>query len=73
MGLKRFATTLVDSGVSGCILPDLPLEEAGAWLDVADEAAVEPILLAAPTAPTSGFLGSVNVLGGLSTVSAYSA
>lgn len=73
MGLKRFAASLVDSGVSGCILPDLPLEEARAWLDVAEEAAVEPILLAAPTAPderlpricerSRGFVYGVGLLG----------
>ncbi|GIS99860.1 MAG: hypothetical protein CM1200mP26_15730 [Acidimicrobiales bacterium] len=51
MGLERFAESLMAAGVSGCILPDLPLEEAGPWLDVAAVAGVEPILLAAPTAP----------------------
>ena len=50
-GYKRFASTLAESGVSGCILPDLPLEEVGPWAEAADEAGVETVLLAAPTAP----------------------
>ncbi len=73
MGLERFAESLIVSGVSGCILPDLPLEEAGPWLEVAADAGVEPILLAAPTAPddrlpricerTRGFVYGVGLLG----------
>ena len=73
MGLERFAKSLIISGVSGCILPDLPLEEAGPWLEVAADAGVEPILLAAPTAPddrlsricerTRGFVYGVGLLG----------
>ena len=50
-GLKRFAASLQDSGVSGCILPDLPLEETGPWAQAADATGVETILLAAPTTP----------------------
>ena len=73
MGLERFAESLMAAGVSGCILPDLPLEEAGPWLDVAAVAGVEPILLAAPTAPderlpricerSRGFVYGVGLLG----------
>jgi len=51
MGYERFASSLADAGVSGCILPDLPLEEVGEWADCADAAGVETVLLAAPTAP----------------------
>ena len=51
MGYQRFAASLADAGVSGCILPDLPLEEVGEWAAAADGAGVETILLAAPTAP----------------------
>ena len=73
MGLKRFAETLAEAGVSGCILPDLPLEEADPWLEIAAAAGVESILLAAPTAPeerlpricerTRGFVYGVGLLG----------
>ena len=73
MGLERFASSLASAGVAGCILPDLPLEEAGPWLDVAAQVGVEPILLAAPTAPderlpricarTRGFVYGVGLLG----------
>src|SRR5437762_10089666 len=51
MGHERFASSLVDVGVAAAILPDLPLEESGPWCAVADEAGVETVLLAAPTAP----------------------
>ncbi|HBA94343.1 MAG TPA: tryptophan synthase subunit alpha [Acidimicrobiaceae bacterium] len=73
MGLERFANALLEAGVSGCILPDLPLEEADPWLEVAAAAGVESILLAAPTAPderlpricerTRGFVYGVGLLG----------
>ncbi|MDP6867976.1 MAG: tryptophan synthase subunit alpha [Acidimicrobiales bacterium] len=73
MGLERFAESLMVAGVSGCILPDLPLEEADPWLDAAALAGVEPILLAAPTAPedrlpricerSRGFVYGVGLLG----------
>jgi len=36
-GLERFAASLAAAGVSGCILPDLPLEETGPWVGVADD------------------------------------
>ena len=73
MGYHRFASSLAESGVSGCILPDIPLEEVGPWVDAADAAGVETILLAAPTSPDerlvritrrcSGFVYGVGLLG----------
>lgn len=51
MGHERFAESLAAAGVCAAILPDLPLEEVGPWVDVADAAGIESILLAAPTAP----------------------
>lgn len=72
-GDVRFASRLAEAGVSGCILPDLPLEEAGPWCAAADAAGIETILLAAPTAPDDrlpriaercrGFVYSVGLLG----------
>ncbi|MDW3218453.1 MAG: tryptophan synthase subunit alpha [Acidimicrobiales bacterium] len=73
MGWERFANTLADGGVSGCILPDIPLEEAGEWAAAADAAGVETVMLAAPTAPderlpricerSHGFVYAVGLLG----------
>ena len=54
MGFERFANSLAAAGVSGCILPDIPLEEVGEWASAADEAGVETVMLAAPTRPTNG-------------------
>lgn len=51
MGHERFATELRKAGICAAILPDLPLEEVGPWAAVADDAGVETVLLAAPTAP----------------------
>lgn len=51
MGYERFAASLAAAGVSGCILPDLPLEEIDEWAAAADAASVATVLLAAPTAP----------------------
>ena len=72
-GHRRFAHRIVEAGVSGCILPDLPLEESEPWCRAADHEGVETVMLAAPTAPDDrlplvaararGFLYSVGLLG----------
>ena len=72
-GHRRFAGRLVAAGVTGCIVPDLPLEEAEPWTRAADDAGVETIMLAAPTASDErlsriverarGFVYSVGLLG----------
>ncbi len=49
MGYQRFAESLADAGVSGVILPDLPLEELDEWSPTAKAAGLEVVLLAAPT------------------------
>ena len=48
-GHRRFAASLVDAGVAGAILPDLPLEEAAPWRTEADAAGVETVFLVAPS------------------------
>lgn len=72
-GHERFAHDLASAGISGAIVPDLPLEESGEWCAAADAAGVETIMLAAPTAPDDrlprvaerarGFVYSVGLLG----------
>ena len=72
-GHERFAAMCKDNGVSGAIVPDLPLEEAGPWCEAADAADVETVMLAAPTAPDArlpliaararGFVYAVGLLG----------
>ncbi len=51
MGHDRFAASLEASGISGCILPDLPLDELqrGGFDTAAAEHNVECVLLASPT------------------------
>jgi len=73
MGWDRFANTLAEAGISGCILPDIPLEESDSWTTAADEAGIETVMLAAPTAPdkrlplicerSHGFVYAVGLLG----------
>jgi tryptophan synthase alpha chain len=72
-GHERFAASLRDAGIVACIVPDLPLEESGAWCAAADGAGIETVMLAAPTAPderlprvcarSRGFVYSVGLLG----------
>jgi len=50
-GHRRFASTVASQGVSGVIVPDLPLDELDEWSAAADAAGVETVLLAAPTTP----------------------
>ena len=72
-GHERFARMLADAGVLGAIVPDLPLEESGAWERTAAAAGVATILLAAPVTPDArlaelcrrsrGFVYGVNLMG----------
>jgi tryptophan synthase alpha chain len=50
-GLDRFADMLVAVGASGLIVPDLPLEEAPAALEVCDNRGLALVPLVAPTTP----------------------
>ena len=72
-GHERFANEVAQAGVSGVIVPDLPLEEAGEWCDAADRAGIASVMLAAPTASddrlrrivarSRGFVYAVGLLG----------
>lgn len=72
-GHRRFARMLVDSGVAGAIVPDIPLEELGEWRRAAEDAGVETVLLASPVTPedrmaricelSQGFVYGVSVMG----------
>lgn len=72
-GWKRFATDLGRAGITGAIVPDLPLEESAPWEDAAAEADVDTVLLAAPNSPpdrlaricqrSRGFVYGVTVMG----------
>jgi tryptophan synthase alpha chain len=50
-GHERFAASLVEAGIGGAILPDLPLEESVEWEAVAAEHGVASVLLASPVTP----------------------
>jgi tryptophan synthase alpha chain len=73
MGWERFAKELREAGVVAAILPDIPLEESGPWCAAADDAGIETVMLAAPTAPDErlprvcararGFVYAVGLLG----------
>ncbi|HKY15328.1 MAG TPA: tryptophan synthase subunit alpha [Microthrixaceae bacterium] len=72
-GWERFAERCAQVGVTGAILPDIPLEEVGPWCVAADASDVETVLLAAPTTPderlvricarSRGFVYGVGLLG----------
>ncbi len=47
-GIERFAADAVAAGVSALIVPDLPVDEAGPFLDVFDRCGLAAVLLAAP-------------------------
>ncbi len=50
-GLERFADMLLDSGASGLIVPDLPLEEAAPVSAVCEQRGLALVPLVAPTTP----------------------
>ena len=72
-GTERFAADLAERGISGLIVPDLPLEEAGDVLAACDAAGVALVALVAPTTPEErlaaigasarGFVYTVSVTG----------
>jgi tryptophan synthase alpha chain len=72
-GPERFAGELAGRGISGLIVPDLPLEEAPAVLEACDAAGVALVPLVAPTTPPGrlaaigagarGFVYAVSVTG----------
>ncbi len=72
-GVERFADELAERGISGLIVPDLPLEEAGDALAACDAAGVALVSLVAPTTPEErlaaigrsarGFIYTVSVTG----------
>ncbi|MHB8681911.1 MAG: tryptophan synthase subunit alpha [Acidimicrobiales bacterium] len=72
-GHRRFAASLADAGVSGAIVPDLPLEELGEWAAEADGAGIATVLLVAPSTPDEraaricararGFVYAVGLMG----------
>jgi tryptophan synthase alpha chain len=47
-GHEAFLNACVDAGVSGVIVPDLPVDEAGDWASACRRASVAPVFLAAP-------------------------
>ena len=72
-GVERFADELERAGVSGLIIPDLPLEESAAVLAACDAAGIALVPLVAPTTPEErlarigaqarGFIYTVSVTG----------
>lgn len=72
-GHERFAAMGRAAGVSGVIIPDLPLEESLPWCEAADRANLATVMLAAPTASDErlerivsrarGFVYAVGLLG----------
>src|SRR4051794_22865096 len=72
-GPERFAAELSERGVSGLIVPDLPLEESAPVLDACDAYGVALVPLVAPTTPdvrldaigriARGFVYTVSVTG----------
>lgn len=73
MGEHRFASSLAGAGISGAILPDLPLEESAEWERQAADEGIETILMAAPVTPddrlariadrSRGFVYAVGLMG----------
>lgn len=72
-GFEPFADALVAHGISGLIVPDLPLEEGEALLEVCDARGLALVPLVAPTTPDErlarigararGFVYTVSVVG----------
>ena len=72
-GVDAFARGLAERGISGLIVPDLPLEEGETFLTACDEHGIDLVPLIAPTTPDDrlaaigararGFVYTVSVVG----------
>jgi tryptophan synthase alpha chain len=72
LGLARYCRELAGAGVSGTIIPDLPLAEAGDYLAAASDAGLDATLMVSPATPpdqlrliadhTRGFLYVMSVM-----------
>lgn len=72
-GVERFAAELAAAGGAGCILPDLPVEEADLWREAADKHQLATVFVVAPssqdarlakvTAAGSGFVYAASLMG----------
>jgi tryptophan synthase alpha chain len=73
MGEDEFAKRARETGASGVIIPDLPVDEASSWIAAARAHDLAPVFLAAPTTPRDrldaivssgeGFIYCVSLLG----------
>ncbi|MFK4225490.1 tryptophan synthase subunit alpha [Streptomyces sp. NPDC019890] len=72
-GIERFTAELAEAGGAGCILPDLPVEEAGLWREHAEKHGLATVFVVAPsskdarlakiTAAGSGFVYAASLMG----------
>ncbi|MEU4095625.1 tryptophan synthase subunit alpha [Streptomyces sp. NPDC026673] len=72
-GTERFAAELAEAGGAGCILPDLPVEEAEVWRKAAEQHGLATVFVVAPssrderlakiTAAGSGFVYAASLMG----------
>ncbi|HWG60633.1 MAG TPA: tryptophan synthase subunit alpha [Streptosporangiaceae bacterium] len=72
-GVARFARELAEAGGAGLITPDLPPEEAGAWMEASDDNGLDRVFLVAPsssqariatiTAACRGFVYAASLMG----------
>ncbi|MBT2392867.1 tryptophan synthase subunit alpha [Streptomyces maoxianensis] len=72
-GIERFTAELADAGGAGCILPDLPVQEAGVWREHAEKHGLATVFVVAPsskdarlakiTAAGSGFVYAASLMG----------
>jgi tryptophan synthase alpha chain len=50
-GVERFAAMMADNGLKGAIVPDLPPEEGGGYIEAMADNGLAPIYLFSPTTP----------------------
>jgi tryptophan synthase alpha chain len=72
-GIARFTAELAEAGGAGCILPDLPVQEAGVWREHAAKHGLATVFVVAPsskdarlaeiTAAGSGFVYAASLMG----------
>jgi tryptophan synthase alpha chain len=63
-GVARFADHMNDAGLRGAIVPDLPPEEAGDYLDAMDKNGLAPIFIFSPTSSDARMETISKVAGG---------